>query len=605
MSNKYWPNADRLATWTVSAGAVALLLVACGGGGGGTAVTPTPEPSPEAALSISGTAATGAAISNRPVSVKCAKGANTVTTNAAGRYTVAVAGGTLPCLVKVTAADSSTLHSVVTGAGNTAVANITPVTQLIVANLSGRDPAAFFTVFDASTAASVDSAKVGAAQTAVVATLRTAGVDMSALGDLLTSNLIPAAPGNAGNAYDVALDALKAALENAILKLEDLVKEIIAKSPNVPETTASLTAGSTTGASTVDASGVPSLPAALLLKAQAAHCSALRSGTYRFVAPVPGATLASETGTSSINARTLTVTESNATTWQLTAVANKPCRFTGPNGDEFVVSQAGVIVGRVTKDGGTTFRPVVAFPAQTHTLADLTGTWNQLGLLMTGTAGVFAALTSTATLNDTGEYVGPVKACSNIVTWGLSGADCSNVTASLKFVANADGGFDQVRIVDNTVLARLFLYQSGGGELMGVIVGGAGSLFFMTKERTLVLPPVGRVTTNAGFGVDASMLVPGGSGNGNQQTIVSLNSTAGSYLRTSKTIGGTDDHPQTLTINGPRNGYATRTAATGVSTNSGGTVNVSEFTALGMRGLGLAAVVIPANKSFVLSVDLP
>ena len=149
------------------AGAALATLAGCGGGGGSSspaAATP--------ALTLTGTAATGAAISGGPVTVKCASGTGSATTNADGSYTVIVSNGAFPCLAKVTAADGSVLNSVVTGTGgSSAVANITPVTQLIVASLAGGDPAAYFAAFDATAATGVTSAKVAAAQTSVVATL--------------------------------------------------------------------------------------------------------------------------------------------------------------------------------------------------------------------------------------------------------------------------------------------------------------------------------------------------------------------------------------------------------------------------------------------------
>ncbi len=589
MKNKHWPTTRALAAWTASAASTTLLLVACGGGGGGgsggIAATPEPAPEavPEAALSISGTAATGAALANRPVDVKCAKGVNTITTDATGRYTIAVAGGTLPCLLKVTAPDNSTLHSVATGTGTTAVSNITPATQLIVARLGASDPAAYFTAFDANAAQFVTRSAVANAQKAVVAALTTLGVNMSALGDLVTGTLTPPVGGAAGNAYDQALDALKTKLVGGTT-LATLAAAQVAQAP-------------APGSAVL-------LPDNLLDAAAATHCPALRSATYRVIVPIPRTPFANQTETFTLNASNLTTVDADGGTTTLVPVQNSPCRFTFNSGrDELVVSQAGVIVARGTNDNGATYRARIAFPVQSHTLADLAGIWNTIGTQVTGVAGVFVAAANTTTVNDVGTLTGQTLGCFNETTWSVQGADCSNMTPSVKFAAHADGGFEMRDVTTNEIGGRVYGYRTGGGELMGVIVGA--DVTFITKQRTLTLPPIGRVTTNVGPGINASMLAPNAFGNGNQQTILSQNAAAGSYVRTAKTIGGTDDHSQTLTNNSPRNGYVMRTAATAVPTISGGTVNVSEFTALPMRGTGLSAVVLPANKTLVLSVDLP
>lgn len=483
----------------------------------------------------------------------------------------------------------------VTGTGTSTTVNITTATQLIVASLAGRDPAAYFAAFDATVAAAVTSTKVAAAQTAVVATLKANGVDMSALGDLISGSLKPASGGTAGNAYDVALDALAKKLSDAGITLADVVVGIVSTSPNVPPTTP--------GGPAIDPAGVASLPADFLLKAKASTCSALRSATYRVIAPHSGALLPDQFGTIAFNAAALTLTSSNSTsTW--VPVANSPCRFTSGS-SEMVVSQAGVIVIRGNPDTSGNFYPFILFPLQSHTLVELAGVWNTMGTQTTGVAGVFVAATNTATINDAGAITGQTLGCFNETTWSVKGADCSNVTPNTKFAANADGGFDLLDVTTNALNGRLFAYRAGGGELMLVAIGNGGNFLFFSKQRTLTLPPVGRVTTNVGPNIGAALTIGGPFGAGNQNTIVSQNSVAGSYVRTAKTIGGTNDHPQTVTINSPRNGYTFRAAATAVPAADGTSVNVLEFTAFGLRGMGMNPVVVPAAKILVLSVDLP
>jgi hypothetical protein len=67
---------------------LSVLLVACGGGGGGSTVGTN--------FSITGTAATGAAISSGTVEAKCKSGTGTATTNYDGTFTVDISNGFLP-----------------------------------------------------------------------------------------------------------------------------------------------------------------------------------------------------------------------------------------------------------------------------------------------------------------------------------------------------------------------------------------------------------------------------------------------------------------------------------------------------------------------------
>ena len=64
------------------------------------------------------------------------------------------------------------------------------------------------------------------------------------------------------------------------------------------------------------------------------------------------------------------------------------------------------------------------------------------------------------------------------------------------------------------------------------------------------------------------------------------------------------DYSETLFANNPRDGFTYRPAAT-TTTVGGAPVQVREFDTLGLRGMGFSAVVIPSNKSFILSVNQP
>ena len=112
----------------VAAATLPLALLACGGGSDSpTTTTPT-------ALSISGTAATGAAIVGGQVEVKCAAGNGSTTTLADGSYTVTLSGASLPCMMRVTTG-SAELYSLSEDNGGSVVrANITPFTSLVASS---------------------------------------------------------------------------------------------------------------------------------------------------------------------------------------------------------------------------------------------------------------------------------------------------------------------------------------------------------------------------------------------------------------------------------------------------------------------------------------
>lgn len=201
---------------------VSLGLVACGGGGGGSSSSgnSTPVvPSPATNLTVSGTAATGLAIAGASVAAKCLVGAGTATTLADGSYSLVIAGGALPCVLQITNPDGSKLHSVATGTGNEAVANITPLTEMVVARIFTNDPTIAFAGFDTTTANTViTTATVKAAQTDV-GNVFTGTVDTGSLANFITTPLKPATASSlmSGDAQDKLLDALKAKISNAQL----------------------------------------------------------------------------------------------------------------------------------------------------------------------------------------------------------------------------------------------------------------------------------------------------------------------------------------------------------------------------------------------------
>jgi hypothetical protein len=175
-----------------------LFISACGGGSGIS--TPT----------LGGVAAVGYPIANGAVMVKFAAGNSlSTTTGSDGKWLVAVSGQTLPCAVEVSGgtingvANTVRYHSVATSLGTV---NVTPLTDLMVANLAAQDPDTWFAgVTGTILASSVTTTSVNSALT----NLRAA---FSSLTPLSTINPVTTTfTAGSGNTTDDMLLALKTA----------------------------------------------------------------------------------------------------------------------------------------------------------------------------------------------------------------------------------------------------------------------------------------------------------------------------------------------------------------------------------------------------------
>lgn len=200
-------------------------LTACGGGSGGVGgspVTGTPT--------VSGVAATGTAIANGQVSLRCATGETSpVRTLADGSYSIDLSKVTLPCVARVDFVDAAgkaqKLHSLAQVAGNV---NITPVTDMLVASLSSTGVAAdAFDKFDATEVKTYSNERVQTASKAVKAELLSKGVDISHLpDDAIGTKLVAASGSSKGDAHDGVLDEIKTRLEEQGKTLHDVENEM-------------------------------------------------------------------------------------------------------------------------------------------------------------------------------------------------------------------------------------------------------------------------------------------------------------------------------------------------------------------------------------------
>lgn len=182
-----------------------LLLSACGGDSSGNAGSAATCPT---GTTVCGTAATGAPMANANVSLRCKATTtpSTTTADANGEWSYNVPVSNLPCAVKAT--DGTNTHfSVASSAG---IANVSPLTSLALAQAAGNAPDdAWFSGLN-----DTDLATLASNLPAAVAALNTllANYALPAGFNPVSTPLVAATSGQAGNAYDNLLEQFKAAL---------------------------------------------------------------------------------------------------------------------------------------------------------------------------------------------------------------------------------------------------------------------------------------------------------------------------------------------------------------------------------------------------------
>lgn len=161
---------------------------------------------------ISGVAATGNAISDGIVTLKCAGGLGsaTATTRHDGYFQFDVSRITLPCLVQVSHTDGAdtdhTLHALVSGFGTT---NITPLSELLLAMLLGTpslEPA--FARFDNTALRTFSQNEQADALEILANRLQSLGMTLPEGMDPVRDTLIAKTLTQDGNALDALLDEL-------------------------------------------------------------------------------------------------------------------------------------------------------------------------------------------------------------------------------------------------------------------------------------------------------------------------------------------------------------------------------------------------------------
>lgn len=574
---------------SATACAVVLMVAACGGGGGGSGGSATPAKT-EPSVQLSGTAATGAALANASVAVKCANATGTATTDSKGTYSLKLTGGALPCVIQVTGEQGGvavTLHSVAeagstdSASGTTsAAANVTPLTEMIVAQLSAGLPSDLFAAFGSGS--TVNTAQLVAATNAVLTALKDAtGIDLGTI-DPFKTQLVAAtisAP-DGGNAYDKLLDQLGDKVSPAAL----------------PQVVNQIASAASSGGSTSLGDVMASVE-----KGPLAGCPVAVSGKYRTIDHF-GRTTVRDIDFGAMTYKSLDGTVSFA----ITADSAKPCEFVaqGTQGTDnvrfdFAMGSAGVAVYRTQNITQDRTSVGYLFPVQTHAKASLAGTWSMLQSGYTPDDG-FIHWMDRMTFNADDK----IDIC-EIDFRNAPGTCVPDPEANISVAARSDGGFDVNGVEDGVVgaVANMYAYRSPSGALnvFGTtnpegLRNAAGvqveeTHFILTKHQALAVPAVGTVSKY----FDVQLNRPIGGVNettapkADSNTVTSVNGSTVTRVRTS------DSRVDTVHYNDPLPGVRHRDAGL----NPDGVTPFAEVYQVSVPGTGLTVSInaVPSSPS--------
>ncbi len=508
------------------------LLSACGGGGGGGAASTSTN------LTLQGVAATGAAISGGTVSVKCKNGTGSAVTNADGTYTVTVADGAQPCILK--AVDPTTkveLFSIVESGGTTA--NITPVTSLVVANTLGESPATAFGNFSSTFHEKITSSNISTAVTRIHAATAALGTDADMTGiDIMKGSLTPATEDTAGDANDKKIDALMAALAAADKKISDLSDQL---------KTATSTVNAASSISTVVGDSKYSL----------ASCPYARSGDVWAINFAGNAPVGYNADFNNMVLKKLSNNTTSPIEFKRDSSNNAiPCAFTSTIAGvatEFRISEGGIGAWKQATDFG------LVVPAQkSRQLSDpsFVGSYPALAFLREKTLGYRAAAPIRYEVDSNGD----MKAYSCDMTKTkpdcLTSIDSSSGDATT-CTAQSNGTLSCTSTAG--LVATGILYVTGSQATMFMSVTNMssgiyrfGGLLIMSKASKMSLPKVGQTSAAnsawyTGVNPSGNVVVSGGTSDSKVESVDSANN---SY--TTSSLGTTTVY--TRYIDTPANG---------------------------------------------------
>lgn len=240
-------------------------------------------------VTLSGTAATGAALKNASVTASCKNNSGfstPVSTNDKGQWTGQVLATNLPCALQAKTADLA-LHSYATAAGNV---NITPLTDLSIAMISRKNPADWFKQYQV-----LLESQLKAAADEIAKQLASKNYVLPEEFNLFNSTFA------IGDAFDKMLDALMAAITSSSLKnYNALLNQVVATGstasipaamptpPNNTRSCASQKLPATTLSSITDYSGVYKNKGTTVFNLDTATAQIIASGNTAMVTEVCG-----------------------------------------------------------------------------------------------------------------------------------------------------------------------------------------------------------------------------------------------------------------------------------------------------------------------------
>jgi hypothetical protein len=210
---------SRLSSFLLAA-SLTSLLTACGGDddpapttttttttAATTTTTVATTTTTTASLVITGTVATGAALSGASIAVTCSTNNGAATSNTDGTYSATISGGKGPCVLTATKG-ATVLRSVTPGAG---VANITPLTDLLTNYLATRAGTSVSNLLSTTNGTAIlkDSTALTNGQADVVNVIKTTYNVTLSTSNFLTATIITPTGGTQNDA-DKDLDLLKA-----------------------------------------------------------------------------------------------------------------------------------------------------------------------------------------------------------------------------------------------------------------------------------------------------------------------------------------------------------------------------------------------------------
>lgn len=417
-------------------------------------------------LTIKGTSATGAAIAFKTVDIQCKTGAGSTMTGADGTYSLMMNPAELPCVLRVAAPAGGYLYSVAQGSGLSAVSNITPLTNMQVAALSGMTPESFFNSFS-SQSSLVTAVAVQAAQAKVASALKDS-IDLTNVDPI--RDVLDAATGTkVGNAMDQKLDALARSLTIAGTTVSDVSSALAYAGP----------------------SAVP-----FMLRAPAADCAGLRTGNYNFVG---GAGSISGSFNTRVDAPALTISSAGKTN-QGAKLAS--CKYAFDGGQTIArVTAAGFVLVTGADKGGVQ-RMAIGVPEQTFSMSDFVGNWTFMSFLSTGAGQPVSWQRISVSVDAVGQVTGAV--CQDVSnTMALSsGCASSNVMGALTATGNS-----LTYLASGSQAPLQVLGHKGVGGQMLLVMSTPSSMVIGTKVASTSLPLVGALSRITEVMLDGAVTV--------------------------------------------------------------------------------------------------